>query len=75
MANDLLQPVVNPSRCIGCGDCVAACPVQALAKGPGVAIVANADACNYCGLCEDVCSRYAIELPYLVLFEEHEWAT
>ena len=45
--------MVVPSRCIGCGDCVTACPTGAavLVKGvPGAT-----DACTACGRCEGVC--------------------
>jgi NAD-dependent dihydropyrimidine dehydrogenase PreA subunit len=47
-------------RCTNCAACVAACP--ALVFDPGVAqpVVARADACETCYLCELACSEDAL---------------
>ncbi|MBQ7187510.1 MAG: 4Fe-4S binding protein [Ruminococcus sp.] len=41
-------------ECIGCGACVDACPVGAIAMGDGKAEI-NADACIDCGSCAATC--------------------
>ena len=41
-------------ECIGCGACVDACPVGAIAMGDGKAEI-NADPCIDCGSCAATC--------------------
>ncbi|MDQ4078302.1 MAG: 4Fe-4S binding protein [Chloroflexota bacterium] len=62
--------IIHQYRCIGCGDCVARCPVGALETRNGKATLADPEACTYCTLCEDVCPTEAIALPFLVVFKE-----
>ena len=49
-------------RCVGCGDCAAVCPEDALfiAFDGRPALVATGP-CNGCGLCADVCTRGALD--------------
>jgi formate hydrogenlyase subunit 6/NADH:ubiquinone oxidoreductase subunit I len=63
-------PVVDQASCTGCGACVAACPVEAMAlvsaNDPGqpkrkIAKVLD-DVCLGCAVCARVCSRRAITL-------------
>ena len=35
----------------------------------GLAVTARPQACNYCGVCEEVCPVEAIALPYLILMQ------
>ena len=61
------MPRINLRRCIGCGECINACPSQALAQRDGQAALVMPSACTYCAACETVCPAYAIELPYIVI--------
>ncbi len=63
-------PVVDAGGCNGCGTCVRACPVEAMAlvsandpHAPARAVVRlDRDACLGCGVCVRACSRGALRL-------------
>jgi thioredoxin reductase/NAD-dependent dihydropyrimidine dehydrogenase PreA subunit len=57
-----LHPVVNPTRCIGSGGCVTACPETALGIVDGRAVLINAAACIGHGACAEACPVQAITL-------------
>ncbi len=63
-------PQVDASLCTGCGDCVVACPTNALSLVDGLAVVSDPEACNYCAVCETICPVDAISLPYQLVIEE-----
>ncbi|NIR13077.1 MAG: hypothetical protein GWN86_03630 [Desulfobacterales bacterium] len=48
-------------QCVGCGECVEICPVDALKLEDGI-IVVDEDWCIGCGVCATVCSTDAIEM-------------
>jgi len=52
------QPLYTASACIGCGDCVEACPQRAIAVGPG-GIERDHARCQRCLRCADVCPSRA----------------
>jgi NAD-dependent dihydropyrimidine dehydrogenase PreA subunit len=51
---------VDEPRCVGCGTCMSACPVEAITVADGKARVD--DGCTGCGACVDVCPEGAIQL-------------
>ncbi len=51
--------------CLGCGDCVAACPFDAIHMSPDTQLpVVEDDKCIACGACVKACPRNIIELRY-----------
>jgi thioredoxin reductase (NADPH) len=63
-----LHPVINPSRCIGCGSCLKACPEQAhhevLGIVGGLATLINPGDCIGHGACKTACPVDAITLVF-----------
>jgi electron transfer flavoprotein alpha subunit len=53
--------IINSKKCIGCGICVQACPVDALEIVDGIVKV-DQEKCIKCGKCVRVCPTSAIEL-------------
>jgi NAD-dependent dihydropyrimidine dehydrogenase PreA subunit len=54
--------VVDLGKCTGCGDCIEACPMDAL-KVENEKCIVDDDNCGDCGVCVDECSDAAITLP------------
>ena len=55
-------PVVDETRCVGTGDCVAACPTACLELRAGTPWLARPTDCLACGACAAVCPVGAIRL-------------
>ena len=53
---------VDAQKCTGCGDCVEACPLEAISLDNDKAVI-DEDTCTECGLCVDECPNDAISLP------------
>ena len=51
---------IDVTRCSGCGDCVEACPEEAIALVAQKAVVDH-ETCTGCGECIDGCPEHAIE--------------
>jgi pyruvate formate lyase activating enzyme len=51
-----------PSRCTRCYDCLGACPVGALSKGPEGAVVIDRARCDLCGRCAEACLYDAMQI-------------
>jgi NAD-dependent dihydropyrimidine dehydrogenase PreA subunit len=66
----MITPEIYVELCTGCGECVEACPVQALALEEDHAALVNADDCQYCGDCEDLCPEGAIARPFEVVLAD-----
>ena len=50
-----IHPVIDTTRCVGCGNCASHCPEEAIVLEGGKARVTNA-LCIGCGECQTVCS-------------------
>ncbi len=61
------KPVVDPSKCIGCGACANACPPDAIRmeidEAKGVKrLILDVSRCIRCARCEEVCPMGAVKL-------------
>ncbi|NMC20346.1 MAG: 4Fe-4S binding protein [Thermogutta sp.] len=54
-----MTAIVNTETCNGCGECVQACPLDAITIQNEKAVV-DADVCGDCGACVDVCPTQSI---------------
>lgn len=63
-------PEIDVFLCTGCGECLEVCRPQALALVGGRAVLVRPDLCEYDGGCEPVCPQGAIQLPYVIVFDE-----
>lgn len=54
------KPTVTTSKCTGCNECVASCPVKAIEK-VGAKAVIDPEKCVGCMICTQVCSWGAVE--------------
>ena len=54
--------LIDKAKCIGCGACVAECPIEALDLVDGLAVV-DPKKCNDLGKCVTVCPSDAMSLP------------
>ncbi len=50
---------IDKETCSGCGDCVEACPLDAIEMQDEKAVV-DEETCGDCGACADVCPNEAI---------------
>ncbi len=54
------EVIFRPERCLGCGECVEACPQAAIVPGPE-GLVTRSEDCLGCGVCAEVCPAEARE--------------
>ena len=50
-----MKPVPDYDKCIGCGQCWAYCPDNAISKEDDKKFVPDLDYCKGCGICAAVC--------------------
>jgi len=55
-------PVLDPTRCTGCGDCVAVCPTDCLEMIGPLPWLPRPGDCVSCDLCVSVCPADALRL-------------
>jgi NAD-dependent dihydropyrimidine dehydrogenase PreA subunit len=53
---------VTSDNCTGCGDCVAACPVDGSVKLEGEKAAVQPELCIECNACVDACSSNAMTM-------------
>jgi ferredoxin len=56
----LMSYVIDAAKCTGCGDCVAACPVEAVCIDDRNHFSIDPDVCTDCGTCADICPENAV---------------
>lgn len=59
-----MTAIIDKEKCTACGECLASCPLDAIAlneQQDGKAEI-DSDTCGECGVCIDICPAMAISL-------------
>lgn len=54
------MPIIEKNKCIGCGKCIAVCPVNAIYLKDNKAFI-DKEKCIFCGKCLSICPFDAIQ--------------
>ncbi len=65
-------PIINYARCDRCGECIIACPEDALQMTEEGLAFTHPIVCTYCTICESVCPQNAIRAPLTVTWAPGE---
>ena len=60
-------PVLDPTKCDGCGLCVTVCRCGALVMTGETVTLVQVDDCGWCCDCELVCETGALQCPYEIV--------
>jgi MinD superfamily P-loop ATPase len=60
-------PVLDPTKCDGCGLCVTVCRCGALVMTGEIVTLVQVDDCGWCCDCELVCDTGALQCPYEIV--------
>ena len=63
------MPIIDQTKCNGCGLCISVCYCQALVLVNNVITVIETEECGWCTQCEAVCPTGAIRCPFEVVEE------
>jgi MinD superfamily P-loop ATPase len=63
-------PVVDCTRCDGCGLCIDVCACNVLILVEHVVTVVEAERCDWCADCEAVCIAGAITCPFEIVIQD-----
>lgn len=55
-------PILDPTRCTGCGDCPAVCPTACLEMAGPLPWLPRPGHCISCGLCAAICPADALRM-------------
>jgi NAD-dependent dihydropyrimidine dehydrogenase PreA subunit len=58
----MYKPEVDVEKCIGCEECVEACPVDVYEIQEGKSVPVNGEECIGCESCVEVCEQDAITI-------------
>ena len=66
------MPIIDSTKCNGCGLCISVCSCNGLVMVDRVVIVVKTEECDWCTLCEAVCPTGAISCPFEIVIEDAE---
>lgn len=64
------MPEIDIELCTACGDCIEACPEDALSLSEAHKVLLDEERCAYCADCEDICPTGAIAVPFEVVLSK-----